>query len=216
MSNRHPALPRRSHGAYNPNRSAYSVPSYLTTKYPAEILHRAFASKKSLKRSLISGHYLKKMPSSFIQTILSAPEFHQICESKLIARGLYRRWGIAPRPEDIQVHCTQHRFTCQVRKTAFNVEYKWLNPKSKAFTVFRSAQFCALLSSKRIIYHARRTASSGGIRVSRLQSTSGKSHRHSSFEENHSINPCIIPRILIRYGKTWRIVKWMNLITPLY
>ena len=33
----------------------------------------------------------------FIQTILSASEFHRVC---LSARGLYHRWGIAPRPED--------------------------------------------------------------------------------------------------------------------
>ena len=36
--------------------------------------------------------------SSFIQTILSASELHRIC---LTARGLYHRWGITPRPEDL-------------------------------------------------------------------------------------------------------------------
>ncbi len=35
--------------------------------------------------------------SSFIQTVLSAPELRRIC---LAARGLYHRWGIAPRPEE--------------------------------------------------------------------------------------------------------------------
>ena len=37
------------------------------------------------------------IPSSFIQTILSASESHRI---GLAARGLYHRWGLSPRPED--------------------------------------------------------------------------------------------------------------------
>src|SRR5439155_18908915 len=47
-------------------------------------------------------------PSS-IPTVRSAPEFHRICEkpgtigcSPDSARGLYRRWGLAPRPEGVE------------------------------------------------------------------------------------------------------------------
>ncbi len=40
--------------------------------------------------------------SSSIQTILSASEFHRVSRRNYTAsRGLYRRWGITPRPEDI-------------------------------------------------------------------------------------------------------------------
>ena len=39
---------------------------------------------------------LRCVPSS-IQTVLSVPESHRFSIS---ARGLYRRWGLAPRPED--------------------------------------------------------------------------------------------------------------------
>jgi len=39
----------------------------------------------------------KSTKSSFIQTILSVTEFHRISH---MARGLYRRWGLSPRPED--------------------------------------------------------------------------------------------------------------------
>ena len=39
---------------------------------------------------------IRKTRSSLIQTILSAMESHHV---SLSARGLYRRWGLAPRPE---------------------------------------------------------------------------------------------------------------------
>ncbi len=42
-------------------------------------------------------------PSSLIQTILSVPELHRFM--RCCARGLYRRWGIAPRPEDTLFTC---------------------------------------------------------------------------------------------------------------
>ena len=44
----------------------------------------------------------RKMPytPSLIQTILSVPESHRFLLAVRLARGLYRRWGISPRPED--------------------------------------------------------------------------------------------------------------------
>lgn len=43
----------------------------------------------------------RKMPytPSLIQTILSVPESHRFSHVSM-GRGLYRRWGITPRPED--------------------------------------------------------------------------------------------------------------------
>ena len=43
-------------------------------------------------------HYASIHRSSLIQTLLSVLELHQINPK---ARGLYRRWGIAPRPEEL-------------------------------------------------------------------------------------------------------------------
>lgn len=45
--------------------------------------------------------HVHKNISSSIQTILSVLEFHQIL--RLHARGLYRRSGISPCPEDIVI-----------------------------------------------------------------------------------------------------------------
>ena len=47
---------------------------------------------------------MKHAHSSLIQTILSVLELHQI-NRPFAARGLYRRWGLAPRPEDIVSSC---------------------------------------------------------------------------------------------------------------
>ena len=43
------------------------------------------------------------MVSSFIQTVLSASEFHRICPVNTVdgARGLYHRLGLAPDPEEL-------------------------------------------------------------------------------------------------------------------
>lgn len=46
---------------------------------------------------------------SFIRTIPSALEFHQISTArKRCGRGLYRRWGISPRPETDFNHIINH------------------------------------------------------------------------------------------------------------
>ena len=42
--------------------------------------------------------------SSFIQTVLSVPESHRVSHQK-VGRGLYRRSGISPCPEDIRFSC---------------------------------------------------------------------------------------------------------------
>ena len=43
--------------------------------------------------------------SSSIQTLLSAPESDRF---GLSARGLYRRWGISPRPEELYYSVRDH------------------------------------------------------------------------------------------------------------
>lgn len=44
--------------------------------------------------------------SSSIQTILLVPEFHRVSGHIAVAgRGLYRQWGITPRPEDKVFSC---------------------------------------------------------------------------------------------------------------
>ena len=47
------------------------------------------------KKSIVTMPYTP----SLIQTILSVPELHRFLRLNA-ARGLYRRWGLAPRPED--------------------------------------------------------------------------------------------------------------------
>jgi hypothetical protein len=53
-------------------------------------------NKKALQKAGHNGF----VTSSPIQTILSALESNQI---NLSVRGLYRRWGITPRPEDYSI-----------------------------------------------------------------------------------------------------------------
>ena len=53
-----------------------------------------------------------KLHSSFIRTVPSASELHRICQK---ACGLYRRWGISPRPEDnfiivLSIYIVKHYF----------------------------------------------------------------------------------------------------------
>ena len=45
--------------------------------------------------------------SSSIQTILLVPEFHRVSGYRQASgRGLYRQWGITPRPEDKVFSCS--------------------------------------------------------------------------------------------------------------
>lgn len=49
---------------------------------------------------------IEQLSVSFIRTIPSAPESHRISgcinsRSRACGNAIYRRWGIAPRPEDI-------------------------------------------------------------------------------------------------------------------
>ena len=63
---------------------------FLLTEDMEKLKNPAFRARKKGRDSL--------RISSFIQTVLSAPELQRVCQK---ARGLYRRWGISPRPEDI-------------------------------------------------------------------------------------------------------------------
>ena len=51
-----------------------------------------------MRKSAIVSH-----TSSSIRTIPLVPEFHRVSgyEKLISGRGLYRQWGITPRPEDI-------------------------------------------------------------------------------------------------------------------
>ena len=40
--------------------------------------------------------------------LLLVPEFHRVGFLKQEVRGLYRQWGISPRPEDILFSCLNH------------------------------------------------------------------------------------------------------------
>ncbi len=73
------------------------------------------AKKRRRSTNYLCTHKL----SSFIQTILSAPESNRIC---LAARGLYHRWGLSPRPEDYSIYETNYMHfekNCQWQNSCF-------------------------------------------------------------------------------------------------
>lgn len=72
--------------------------------------------------------------SSFIQTILSVLELHQIVRHSV--RGLYRRSGITPCPEDcifnIWLHNTSRICSCKVQRTENLTEEGKFSPDHRA------------------------------------------------------------------------------------